>query len=195
MSRWIFTLVAFTFLLNACKEEAAEPAADCENCLTFTDPQGVKRTFTVYSKEVDVNTNYRDSSGNQYPNTLLKLYFSESPSSIFGLWLYTNRPYDFKQNYTLSGINDTRPDSPHQGTYNRALVTFWDGGNTSNFAYLALKSNVQVEEYSYSEKLNDQHILKGKMDLVFERSDTTKLIPSFGVNRAEIKDAMINIEF
>lgn len=195
MKKYLVLFVAIANLLISCKDDAVEPVKECENCLTFTDPRGVKRTFNVYSKELSDNTTYRDSSGNTYSNTVLKLYFSESPTSIIGLTFYTNRPYEFKRNYTASGQVDLLPGGMLSGAYNKALVVFWDGGNSSNFSYLALRSDVHVRTYSYSENVNDQHILQGTMDLVFEHSDSTRSIPSFGVNKAEIKDAQINIKF
>ncbi|MBI1308082.1 MAG: hypothetical protein GC181_15865 [Bacteroidetes bacterium] len=195
MKKWIVIFLTISVLFNSCKEEV-ESVPECENCLQFTDPQGVKRTFTIYSKELSDNTGYFDTAtGKQVPNTKLNLYFSESPTSIIGITLYTNVPFDFKRNYTSTGKVDYLPGGNISGAYNKSIVVFWDGGNTAAYSYLALKSDFRVENYSYSENVFDQHIIKGELDLVFERSDSSQTIPSFGVNRAEINKAFLNIKF
>ncbi|MCB9261861.1 MAG: hypothetical protein H6607_05755 [Flavobacteriales bacterium] len=194
MNKYFYLVIAIVGIWG-CNDDPKEPEVSCENCIQFTDPKGVKRTFIVYSKELAENTVYRDSNGNGVPKGLLKLYASENPNSIIGMTFYVNQSYDFKRNYTASGKVDFLPGGSIRSGYDKAIVVFWDG-NPNGTGLLAIKSDVEIDDYSYSKDVYDQHIMKGKMSkLYFERSDSTKTIPSFGVSKAELNDVLINIKY
>ncbi|MCB0410479.1 MAG: hypothetical protein KDD29_09695 [Flavobacteriales bacterium] len=196
MKKLLLPLILLSFMFSACKKDDEQPSTQCENCISFTDPNGIKREFKIYHKELfnNIGADLTDTAGNSYTNNGLRLYFSESPTSIIGVILSTIKPFDFKRNYTAGGSWHYIPPDYRgiSGIYDRAIVIFWDGGNTQYFAHTANPSDVTVDYYSYSENVHDQHILKGKMSLVFESWNT---IPSFGVKRAEISDAIINVKY
>lgn len=192
MVKWGLFICLLPLFLISCSNDESDELPPCENCLYFKDPQGDERIFTVYSKELSasgvlIGVNYNT------PNTQLKLYFSESQTSIVGLNLYVDVPYDFQRSYTSTGEAIVYPDGSLGGTKNKVLFTFWDGGNTSPYVHLCSSAHFTVSEYSYSASVYDEHILKGTFSQVtFNSWDT---IPSFGTDTATLENVKINIKY